>query len=114
MFVFKACISGTVSAAGHRHSNSQGLAGIKLLLEDSDGNVLATTRTDSQGHYQFTQLSGTAADPTLESGVSATGNYKVVLVLPAGATQISADPGLISITRGSTNIQDIDFVLGQM
>ncbi|HEY2787248.1 MAG TPA: peroxidase family protein [Fimbriiglobus sp.] len=114
VFVFKAAIGGTVSSAGRHHSGSQGLAGIKLLLEDSDGNILATTRTDSQGNYRFSQLNNSSSNSQSGSDISMTGIYKVVVVVPSGMKLVSPDPGFISITRGGMNITDIDFTLGQI
>ena len=65
--------------------------------------------TDRQGHYSFNQLSGPAANPENASGVSATGNYNVRLVLPPGLTQTSANPATISISRGDTNVTGVNF-----
>jgi hypothetical protein len=84
---------------------------VTVQLEDSSGNVLATTRTDSMGRYVFTQLSGPAASVANASGVSATGDYLVRLLLPAGATQNSADPAAITITRGDTNVTGVNFTV---
>jgi hypothetical protein len=105
VFVFKASISGTVTGApggtGTRTSPLRGLPGITVELQNSDGEVVATTVTDSQGRYSFTQ----------QNGVSATGNYTVSLVLPAGASQSSANPSSILISRGDANISGVNFVL---
>src|SRR5205823_9103271 len=59
VFFFKASISGAVSSGvigtGHdRHNNvARGVAGVPVQLRDDEGNVLATTVTDSQGRYHF-------------------------------------------------------------
>ena len=66
VFTFKASISGTVSLARRRvarRSMQQGMAGITVQLEDTSGDVLATTTTNSRGRYTFNQLSGPAANP---------------------------------------------------
>ena len=112
VFLFKASISGTVSTPSNMpggRSGQMGLAGLVVELEDASGDVLATTLTNSQGQYLFNQLSGPAADPANPSGVSGTGMYKVVLVLPSGATQLSSTPAAITITSGDTNVANVNF-----
>jgi hypothetical protein len=105
VFVFQASISGTVDLSrggtGHRGSLMQGLAGVTVQLEDTSGNVLATTVTDARGHYSFNQ----------QSGVGGTGQYLVRLVVPPGHTQLSADPGPILISRGDVQADGISFDL---
>jgi peroxidase len=105
VFLFQASISGTVFAggggSGHRDSAAKGLAGVTVQLQDTGGNVLATTVTDRQGHYRFDQF----------SGLSATGQYVVRLVLPDGYTQDSANPSTILISRGGLNVTGINFHL---
>lgn len=112
VFLFKASISGTVSTASNMpggRSGQMGLAGLTVELEDASGDVLATTLTNSQGQYLFNQLSGPAADLAIPSGVSGTGTYKVVLVLPPGATQLSPPASAITISRGDTNVANVNF-----
>jgi hypothetical protein len=102
-FLFRASISGTVSldqiSHWHRGSPAQGLSGVTVQLLDTSGNVLATTVTDSKGHYSFNQL----------NGVSGTGDYTVRLVVPAGDKQTSANPGTILISRGDVNVTGVNF-----
>jgi hypothetical protein len=120
IFVFKASISGTVSYGGggdYRHGSwtQLGVAGLTLELEDSDGNVLATTSTDSHGNYIFTQLSGPSTDPEVGSGLSATGTYRVVLALPLGSHGGGGGGSMTSqdmaITSGDTNLSGVNFTL---
>jgi hypothetical protein len=115
VFLFKASISGTVvsdqGGNGHRASpfdgkcgpapSPPGLAGATIELEDTSGNVLATTTTDSKGHYRFDQL----------TGVSATGDYTVSLVVPSGFTETSTNPSAIRISRGDINVSGVNFVV---
>jgi hypothetical protein len=105
VFVFRASISGTVASggagAGRHGSAGTGLAGVTVQLQDGDGNVLATTVTDRQGHYRFNQL----------SGVSGTGSYTVRVLPPAGFTQVSTDPGPVLISRGDIDVTGVDFRL---
>jgi hypothetical protein len=87
--------------SGPRAPSSQGLSGITVELEDASGNVLATTVTDSNGHYRFDQL----------TGLSATGEYTVRLVPPSGFRQTWKNPATILISRGDINRSAVDFVL---
>jgi hypothetical protein len=104
VFIFQASISGTV-----RDGSGQGVAGITVQLLDTSGNVLATIVTDSQGRYTFNQQSGPASKPDIGSGISATGNYQVALVLPAGIQQTTRNPDPIAIAVGDTNVFGVDF-----
>jgi hypothetical protein len=105
VFKFTASISGTVSTGlargGHGGPSAHGLSGATVQLEDTSGNVLATTVTDAQGRYRFDQL----------SGIGGTGQYVVRLVVPAGYTQTSADPAAILISRGGINDTGVNFTL---
>jgi hypothetical protein len=114
VFVFKASISGTVfldlNHDGVQQPRSEpGIAGLLVELTDASGNVLATTRTDSLGHYFFTQQSGPAANRDNASGISATGSYQVVLVLPSSLHQTTTDPGTILISAGDTDVDGVNF-----
>src|SRR5262249_59719523 len=94
VFKFTASISGAVSSTsgqgGRGGSSSQGLAGITVELEDTSGDVLATTVTNPQGQYSFNQL----------NGLGATGGYTVQLVLPQGFRQTPTSPSPAQISRG--------------
>jgi peroxidase len=115
VFVFRASISGTVFSGGPNNTFTQtqlqGVSGIKVLLEDAAGDVLATAVTNSQGRYSFNQQSGPSGSPTVGSGVSATGTYQVVLVLPNGTRLVSPAPDAITISRGDTNVTGVNFIL---
>jgi hypothetical protein len=115
VFLFKASINGTVvsdpSGSGHRAASldgwgyracsAQGLPGVTVQLEDTSGNVLATATTDRNGRYHFDQL----------TGLSATGNYTVRLVVPSGFKQTSANPSTLLISRGDINLSRVNFVV---
>jgi hypothetical protein len=105
VFRFRASISGTVTL------NGRGAPGITVELEDTAGDILATTTTGIGGTYFFNQLSGPAANVENGSGVSATGNYLVRLVLPTGFRQLSSDPGAVAVTRGDTHVTGVNFSL---
>jgi peroxidase len=114
VFKFTASISGTVfldpnGVASPRTPGEVGLSGFTVRLQDTSGDVLATTRTDAQGRYVFTQQSGPSANPEIAPGVSATGDYRVVLVLPSGVQQVTPEPGTIHISRGGINVTAVDF-----
>jgi hypothetical protein len=104
---FHASISGTVSVTGGRNNPDN----ITLNLEDTSGDILATTTTNPQGQYSFDQLSGPAADPTITPGVSTTGTYQVVVVVPAGLRQIGSNPSPILIIHGDTAVNGVNFSL---
>ncbi|HEX5271001.1 MAG TPA: peroxidase family protein, partial [Gemmataceae bacterium] len=111
VFRFQASIGGTVFRGGPRNTQ-QGVPGLTVKLEDTGGDVLATTVTDSRGNYSFNQLSGPSANPAIGSGVSATGYYQIVLVLPSGARLVSPAPGNILISRGGVNVTGVNFQIG--
>jgi hypothetical protein len=95
VFFFKASISGTVfldldKDGNPRSTEEFGLPGFTVNLLDASGNVLATTTTDSQGAYSFTD----------QTGLPGTGKFTVAVLLPQGLQQTSASPGTISISRG--------------
>jgi peroxidase len=112
VFFYKATISGTVylSQSGTNSRGQPGGApGVIVQLKDDNGDVVATAITDRWGRYVFSQFSGSAADPTNSSGVSGTGYYQVVLLLPSWAKQTTANPASILISRGDTNVTGVDF-----
>jgi hypothetical protein len=116
--VFKASISGTVKNAstwsmpGHTMDWAYDNSGVTMLLEDQDGDVLASTKTDRNGHYVFTQLSGLAANLSVGSGVSATGMYHVVMEYGKGATAETVSSKAVDISAGDTNVYGLNFTLG--
>ncbi len=123
VFVFKASVSGWVDAtAWPSHHDPNGwydrslgtlnVSGMTLELQDSAGDVLATTVTDAQGRYTFTQLSGPSADTTLGSGLSTVGTYKVVLMMPSEYHYPSDPSATIVVTNGNTQMQEVNFQIG--
>jgi hypothetical protein len=110
-FIFQASIGGTV-ALNLGSLRGVGVPGITVELEDTSGDVLATTTTDSHGYYSFNQLSGPAANPVNASGVSGTGTYQVVLSLPSWLQQTSRGPSSILISRGGINVTGVNYSIG--
>jgi peroxidase len=109
-FIFQASIGGTVSMSAGKHS--VGIPGITVQLEDTSGDILATTTTSRNGQYSFNQLSGPAANVENPSGVSGTGTYQIVLSLPSWLQQTGRGPGSIAITRGGQNVSGVNFNIG--
>jgi len=90
---------------GVQDSNEAGISGVTATLKNAAGATLATTTTDANGKYQFTQL--------------AAGNYTVVLSsLPANVTQTFDLDGLTTASNstvtlsGGQNRLDVDFGYG--
>jgi hypothetical protein len=114
--VFHASISGAVTVAKAVDpvtgaSRPGRLPGVTVSLEDADGDVLATMVTDRNGAYSFNEQSGPSANPAIAPGVSATGEYAVVVTPPRGMKQASAEPGPVTITRGDSAVSGVNFVL---
>jgi len=72
---------------GVQDSGEAGLCGVSVQLKDASGKVVATTTTDSAGHYSFT------ADP---------GSYTVSVTAPSGYSFTTKD-------AGSDDTKDSDF-----
>lgn len=102
VFVLHTSISGQIfndaNQDGKRQQNELGLAGITLQLLDSSGNVLATTKTNSDGSYRFTGLD--------------LGKYKVQEVVPDGSKATTTAAIDVAITRGM-DVRNIDFGLAR-
>jgi peroxidase len=103
VFAFYASISGTVfTDANHNARQDRGELGLANatvnLLDATDGSVIATTKTDRSGNYQFTAVEGLS-----------TGRFRIQEVLPPGWTQTTAAPAVQAITRGDTFIGGINF-----
>ncbi|MES2159525.1 MAG: SdrD B-like domain-containing protein, partial [Pseudomonadota bacterium] len=75
------------NANGLQDSGEAGLCGVTVQLKDGSGKVVATTSTDTAGHYSFT------ADP---------GSYTVSVTAPSGYIVTSKDVG-------SNDAKDSDF-----
>jgi hypothetical protein len=104
VFFLKESIGGTVfSDPDHdgfpRTGNEPGVPRITVNLNDSSGNVVATTTTDSYGRYNFTD----------QTGIPGTGNFSVTIVLPAGYFQTTLNPPTIYLSRGGLDVDHVDF-----
>jgi hypothetical protein len=104
VFFLKISISGTVfndadNDGFPRTGEEGGVAGIFVNLLDSAGKVIATTTTDAQGRYSFTE----------STGLPGTGAFSIAIELPAGAHQTTPNPAQIHITRGDIHVTNVDF-----
>jgi hypothetical protein len=113
VFTFTASISGTVLVQGGRNDPpgnafGHGLTGITIQLQDTSGDVLATTTTDKHGNYTFTQQSGPSNNPEIAYGASATGKYEIVPILPSYLRFTSPSPITVDITRGGLTVANQD------
>ncbi|WP_281197839.1 SdrD B-like domain-containing protein [Staphylococcus schleiferi] len=68
-----------INKDGIQDSNEPGIAGVKVTLKDSNGNVIDTTETNANGKYSFDNLQN--------------GNYKVSFETPADYTPTKSDAG---------------------
>jgi hypothetical protein len=77
------------------------LLGVVVELRDADGNVIATTVTDSEGNYSFENL--------------IPGDYQVTVQTPAGATHVTdadgGNPNLIEVELTNADVTGQDFLL---
>jgi hypothetical protein len=71
-----------LNSNGAQDSGEPGIANVTVRLKDANGNVLATTTTDSKGYYGF-------HDPANYG----TTNYQVEFVTPAGYSPTTANNG---------------------
>jgi hypothetical protein len=89
VFFFQSSISGEVytdgNGDGKLQSVERGVAAVVVNLLDSSGKVVATTTTDSCGHYTFK-----------DTGI---GTFTVQVVAPQGTT-VTTPTATVSITKG--------------
>jgi hypothetical protein len=104
VFFFKVSIEGTVfldndNDGGHPTPGEPGLAGLTVNLLSADGTVIATTTTDSNGHYSFTD----------QTGIPGTGNFTVTVDVPDGNHLTTQPIGTLHLSRGDLDFDNIDF-----
>jgi hypothetical protein len=103
VFFFKESITGTVfdddDPTNPFDPANVGVAGVTVNLNDDTGAVVASTTTDSQGHYRFTD----------QTGIPGTGNFTVSIVLPAGFTNVTATSIPIALSRGGLDFDNVNF-----
>lgn len=100
VFFFKAGLAGRVvndaNANGRLDPREVGMSNVLVQLQDSQGNLIATTRTARDGSYRFDELS--------------LGSYRIRVLAPHGLRPTTADPTAITLTRGQS-VDRIDFGL---
>jgi peroxidase len=101
VFFFKVSISGRVvdSDDATRLHIPLGVPGVTVNLNDSSGNVVATTTTDSNGQYSFTD----------QTGIPGTGNFSVSIVTPSGFVATSPTSIPVALSRGSLHPDGVSF-----
>jgi peroxidase len=101
VFFNRLSIEGTVffdpNSTGH--NTGTGVQGVTINLLDDTGAVIATTTTDVNGHYEFTE----------QAGIPATGNYTVQVVLPSGGTATTVTSHVVHLSRGDLDVDNEDF-----
>jgi peroxidase len=105
-FFFKESIQGTVfldvdrDGSAHPTSGEPGVQGVTINLLGANGMVIATTTTDANGHYRFTD----------QGDIPGTGDFFVQIVLPEGTDLTTTTLDIpIHIGRGGLNFNNIDF-----
>jgi hypothetical protein len=103
VFFFKVSIAGTVfldaNSNGVMDFRERGVAGVTVSLLDGTGTVVATTTTDRQGDYIFTD----------QTGIPGTGKFTVIITVPTGFHQTTTALGTINLSRGGLNVDGEDF-----
>jgi hypothetical protein len=87
------------AGTGVRTSTDPGVQGVVINLLDAQGNVVATTTTDANGHYSFTE----------QTGIPGTGNFTVEVVVPSGFKATTPITRAVHITRGNLDFDGEDF-----
>jgi hypothetical protein len=105
VFFFRVSVEGTVffdrNGNGIRDLGDFGLVDFAVNLVDDSGNVVATTTTDSRGHYSFTD----------QTGIPGAGSFTVEVVVPSGFTATTPITRAVQITRGGLDFDGEDFGL---
>lgn len=103
VFIFKSSLEGTVFADINsnklREKNEQGLAGWSVDLVSSEGDIVATTKTNADGRYKFDVQDGVRTD-----------NYSIQITKdPKGIALATPWVKSASVTRGEQFVKNIDF-----
>lgn len=105
--VFRTAATGTITALNN--GKRQPAPNVKVQLLNDDGDVVATTVTDRNGRYVFTEQSKGAASDTLTPGLSSSGSYSTVMILPPNTVAQGAATRAFAIQSGDANVQGLDF-----
>lgn len=100
VFFMRAELTGQVfldtNGNGRTDRREAGLARVTVELLDDEGEVVATTVTDRNGRYRFTQF-------------RETGDYQVRIVLPSQLTATTKTVREVWISRGGQTVSDYNF-----
>jgi hypothetical protein len=107
VFYMRLSISGTVflddDGSGRIEKGEPGVQGVTVNLVDDSGAVVATTVTDKNGKYSFTD----------QTGIPGTGNYTVSIDVPSGFQLTTTPPSTIHLSRGALTFSGVNFGLEQ-
>jgi hypothetical protein len=91
VFIFEVRIKGTIffdrNGNGRQDRRETGLAGVQVELLDSEGTVIATTRTSRGGHYRF-------------ANINEPGTFTLRVIPRFGAEATTENPQEVTATRG--------------
>jgi hypothetical protein len=100
VFFFRAAVTGEVyfdfNGDGDRDRSDFALPGVRVELLDDEGEVVASTRTDRNGRYRFTQF-------------GETGDFQVRVVVPSFATVTTENPQEFLVSTGDQIVNGPDF-----
>ncbi len=113
VFLFRTSLTGTVFADladnGVMQPPDAGIPGVTVQLRDASGNVVAQAVTDSNGQYSFNPESPGGTNVEVAPGLSATGNYTLVGILPSNFAFFTITPPAPQITVGDTALNGQNF-----
>ena len=106
-----------VDGDGSQSSGDEGIAGVTLRLLDSTGNVLATTVTDSNGHYEFVGLCAGDYEVVVDETSNALNGFEPVMPCssdsdPSGSgndLDSNCSPQLVTLGSDNSHNLSIDF-----
>jgi hypothetical protein len=103
VFFNRLSIEGTVfldvAGTGFRTFTDPGIKGVVVNLLDDTGKVIATTTTDVNGHYSFTE----------QSAIPGTGHFTLQVVPPAGSHATTPTSRVVHLSRGDLDVDNQDF-----
>ena len=112
-FGYKASTPNTISGTIWEDTDADGtleggeperFEGVTVVLYDSDGNVVATTETDSSGNYSFTGLpDGTYTVDVADDDNVLNGYWHSTGSSPGSDNNSQVDPYTVSVSGGQTN-----------
>jgi hypothetical protein len=104
VFFNRVSIGGTVLDDDHGTSRFKprdvGVPGVTVELFATGNPIpVATTTTDSNGHYEFTE----------QTGIPGTGTFTVQIVVPPGFNAVTPISDPVALTRGNVELDQVNF-----